>query len=245
MRGENVTKRLGVIGGLGPIATAYFYELVIQMTSAKIDQEHIEMLIYSKPSIPDRTEYILGKSTQNPAPAMIEIGKILAGMGADRIAIPCITAHYFHEVLSKGIDIPIIHIIKETAMYLKEYGVNRVGIMATDGTINSRLFQSELEYAGIQAVIPSEERQKDVTDLIYKNIKANQPVEFYRFRSAASELRKNGAEVIILGCTELSLIKRDYDIGPGFLDAMEVLAMRSVVLCEAKLKEEYNTLITR
>jgi aspartate racemase len=105
---------LGVIGGLGPIATAYFYELVIQMTSAKVDQEHIEMLIFSKPSIPDRTEYILGKSKENPVHPMIDIGKLLVGMGADHIAIPCITAHYFHDILSEGIGAPIIHIIKET-----------------------------------------------------------------------------------------------------------------------------------
>lgn len=214
------------------------------MTKAEIDQEHIEMLIYSKPSIPDRTDYILGKSEKNPVLPMIDIGRILADMGADNIAIPCITAHYFHETLSKGISAPIIHAIKETAGYLRNSGVGCAGIMATEGTIHSRLFQEELEKCGIRSVVPTMDSQKDITDLIYKNVKANQPVEFDKFRKVSDRLKRDGAEVIILGCTELSLIKRDFPIGPGYIDAMEVLAMHSILLSGAKLKEKYNSLIT-
>lgn len=236
---------MGVIGGLGPIATAYFYELVIQMTNAKYDQEHLEMLIFSKPSIPDRTEYILGRSMDSPAPAMIEIGRALAEMGAQYIAIPCITAHYFHDILSREIPVPIIHIVRETVEYIKSRGISRTGILATEGTVYSRLFQEELLRNGIQAVIPDQESQKKVTSLIYDNVKANQPVEINKFRSVSGELRDKGAEVIILACTELSLIKRDYDIGPDYLDAMEVLAMRAVTLCGAGLKEEYHSLIKK
>jgi aspartate racemase len=117
--------------------------------------------------------------------------------------------------------------------------------MATEGTISSKLFQEELKNYGIEAVIPSKSGQDMVTDLIYKNVKANQPVEIDKFRTVSDELRNSGAEVIILGCTELSLIKRDYPIGAGYIDAMEVLAMRSILLCEAKLKDEYRSLITR
>jgi len=230
---------------LGPIATAYFYELIIKMTNAKQDQEHIEMLIYSKPTIPDRTAYILGRSKENPVFPMIEIGKALVDLGVDYIAIPCITAHYFHDTLSSGIGVPIIHIIKETVQHLKDHGVQCAGIMATEGTISSNLFQEELIKAGMNAIIPTEQKQEMVTDLIYKNVKANQPVDFDKFTAVSMELKNNGAEVIILGCTELSLIKRDYDIGPGYIDAMEVLSMRSILLCEADLKAEYHSLITK
>jgi aspartate racemase len=238
------TKRLGVIGGLGPIATAYFYELVIKMTDAGTDQEHLEMLIISKPSTPDRTDFILGKSRDNPITSMVDSGKLLAGMGADYISIPCITAHYFHDELIKGIPIPIIHIVKETVRYLKEQDVHAAGVMATEGTIYSRLFQAELERNGIQSYVPSREGQNDVTSLIYQEVKAGLPPQMDKFKRVSEELRTKGAEVIILGCTELSLIKRDYPIGPGYLDAMEVLAMRSILLCEAKLKENYSSLIT-
>ncbi len=237
-------KRLGVIGGLGPIATAYFYELIIKMTDARLDQEHIEMLIYSKPSIPDRTDYILGKSPDNPVYPMVDVGRKLVGMGADHIAIPCITAHYFHDTLSEGIKAPVLHAIMETAHYLKSEGIRQAGIMATEGTVHSGIFQQELQECGITSILPSDESQAAVSELIYKNIKANEPVDYEKFEQVSHQLRRDGAEVIILGCTELSLIKRDFKIGPGYIDAMEVLAMRSIILSEAKLKKEYNILIT-
>jgi aspartate racemase len=214
------------------------------MTEAEVDQEHIEMLIYSKPSIPDRTEYILGKSEANPVYPMIETGRKLVGMGAEHIVIPCITAHYFHEILSEGIEVPILHAIRETAKYLREQGIRCAGIMATEGTVHSGLFQAGLSECGISYVIPDTENQTAVTDLIYKNVKANKPVEYEKFHRVSQYLRRDGAQVIILGCTELSLIKRDYAIGPGYIDAMEVMAMRSIILSGARLKEEYRTLIT-
>ena len=236
--------RLGVIGGLGPIATAYFLELVIKMTDAHCDQEHLEMVIYNCPSIPDRTSYILGKSKDNPVIPMVHIGKQLVKQGADYIAIPCITAHCFHETLTKAIKVPIIHIVKETVLHLKENGVKKVGITATDGTINSRLFQKELIALGVDFVLPSKKAQQDIMDLIYKNIKAGLPAELDKFLKISQELRGNGAEVIILGCTELSLIKRDYSIGAGYIDAMEVLAKASILSCQGLLKRQYEYLIT-
>ncbi len=239
------TKKLGVIGGLGPMATAYFYELLIKMTDAVRDQEHIEMIIFSKPSIPDRTDYILGRSRENPVEPMIEAGKALVLLGADYLAMPCITAHYFHDMLTKGIGAPIIHIVRETADYLKEQGISRAGIMATDGTIQSGLFQKELSACGIEPLIPAEVCQAFVTDLIYRDIKAGRPAGMDKFRAASDELKARGAQVIILGCTELSLIKRDNELGPGFIDAMEVLAKCCIRLCEAKLKPEYGSLITQ
>jgi aspartate racemase len=239
-----MAKSLGVIGGLGPLATAYFYELVIRMTDANLDQEHIDMYIISKPSVPDRTDYLLGRSTDNPLTYLIEVGKALDAMGADYIAMPCITAHYFHKELSGYINAPIINIICETVKYLRSRDVKRVGIMATEGTIESGLFQNELIKYDIEPIVPSTYGQSLVTDIIYKNVKAGTPVNMDSFYTVTDELGKNGADTIILGCTELSMIKRDEHLRSGFLDALEVLAMCSVTACGAKLKKEYNNLIT-
>ena len=236
---------LGVIGGLGPIATAHFMELLIRMTEAGTDQEHLDMIIYSRPSIPDRTGYILDQSRPNPLPEMIRVGNALARQGAALIAIPCMTAHYFHRELAHSIEVPIVHAIHETAVHLKKHGITRVGIMATDGTIRSKLFQSELERHGIEAVIPGPEGQKCVMSVIYDDIKANRPAGMDKFDLASRDLRQQGAQAIILGCTELSLVKRDYPIGAGYLDAMEVLAQVCVTRCGGKLKEEYQELISK
>jgi aspartate racemase len=237
--------KLGVIGGLGPGATAYFFNLIIRMTDAYCDQEHLEMIIHNCPSIPDRTAYILGKSRDNPAAPMAHIGKQLETQGVDYIAIPCITAHYFYESVAKVIKVPVIHIVRETALHLRENGVRKVGIAATDGTISSKLFQRELKASGIDFVLPSDKAQENIMHLIYKNIKAGLAPEMDRFLEVNCELRENGAEVIILGCTELSLIKRDYPIGAGYLDAMEVLARSSILSCQGLLKEEHQCLITK
>jgi aspartate racemase len=202
------------------------------------------MTIISSPSIPDRTDFILGRSKESPLGPMIRIGKKLEAMGADYIAIPCITAHYFHEQLAKAIGIPVIHLIMETVNCLVSAGVGTAGIMATEGTIRSGLFQRELEAAGIKPVVPSDKAQEHVNKLIYKDIKSNLPADMGRFEVVSGELSANGAEVIILGCTELSLIKRDNKLGHGFIDATEVLAACSVRFSGAKLRREYENLIT-
>lgn len=237
-----MTKTLGVIGGLGPLATAYFYELITKMTDAVKDQDHIEILIHSKPSIPDRTAYILDNNKESPLPSMIDIGKKLASLGVDHISIPCITAHYFYGELSRGIPVPIINGIREAVEILKNNGVRRTGIMATDGTIHSCLFQHELEEWGITPVVPTKLCQDYIMDLIYNCVKSSQPVDMEKFTKASAHLRENGAEAIILGCTELSIIKRDYPIGPGYLDVMEVLAGASILKSQGKLRRDINLL---
>lgn len=236
-------KKLGVIGGLGPMATAFFMQMVIEMTDANCDQEHIEMLIHNCPQIPDRTNFILNKSTENPFPQMAEIGCNLEKNGAQVIAIPCITANYFYPQLVEELSVPIIDIIKETAKHLADNGIRCVGLMATDGTVGCGIFQNTLQDAGIKVVLPSKKGQADVMHLIYKNVKATKPAEMDRFFRVSEELKSRGAEAIILGCTELSMIRRDEQVGPGYLDAMQVLAKCAVEQC-GKLKQEYHCLIT-
>ncbi len=238
-------KKLGVIGGLGPIATAYFLELIIRMTDASYDQDHIDMIIYNYSSVPDRTRYIIGESIDSPIEPIIDIGKKLCAEGMDYIAMPCITAHYFYKEISSNIDIPMINIVSETVKYLREMGINKVGIMATDGTMQTEMFQKELVNNDMIPIVPDTKCQSDIMSLIYDNIKANIDVDMNKFNRISKMLQDDGAEVIILGCTELSLIKRDKNIGAGYIDAMEVLAMKSIELCGASLNQDYKYLITR
>lgn len=236
-------KKLGVIGGLGPMATAYFLQLVIQMSDAETDQEHIEILLHSKPQIPDRTRFILGQSEENPVGPMAEIGRGLVEQGAELIAIPCITAHFFQRQLEKEIRVPIVDAIEETANYLKQERIDKVGILATDGTIESGLFQKVFLRHGINCITPDPEGQRQVMYLIYENIKAGKAVDLFRFERVSGQLFERGAKVVLLACTELSLVKRDYTLQAGFLDVMEILARSAVRSC-GHLKEEYECLIT-
>ena len=237
-------KKLGIIGGLGPMATTYFLYLLTQMSKAGSDQEHMEILMHSKPSIPDRTRYILGLSQDDPAPEMMKIGLELKGMGAELLAIPCITAHYFHEELEKGIGLTVLHAVKETAEYLKQAGVDKVGILATDGTVKSGLFDLVLNQYGIATVNPGEESQQLVMDLIYHQIKSGEKGNIEEFIRVGEELSAAGAQVNLLGCTELSLLKRDYKLPAGYLDVLEVLARCAVQEC-GRFDLRYQNLITQ
>ena len=235
---------LGVIGGLGPLATAHFLELTTRMTDAATEQQNLDMIVYNFPSIPDRTGYILGSNLKSPLPGLLWAGRCLAQQGVERIAIPCVTAHFFYEELTGALPVPVIHGVRETARYLKDRGIGAAGILATDGTIVSGLFARELSHMGIHPVIPSAPRQKDVMKLIYRDIKKGNPPDMEIFHAASEDLRKKGAEALILGCTELSLIKKDYTLGPGYLDAMEVLARQSLLHCGKGIKPRYHNLIT-
>ena len=219
-------------------------ELIIRMTKADCDQDHLDVLIYNRPKTPDRTRYILGLSNEDPTPVMIDTGRKLVEQGAECLAIPCITAHYFHERLEGAIGTPIIHLVKEVVSHLKDHQIQKVGIMATDGTITTGLFQKELKLQGMEACVPSPANQSNVMHLIYQNVKAGKAPEMDLFFQIEEDLRKQGAQVIVLGCTELSLIKRDEKIGKDFLDAMEVLAKTAIERCGASVKEEYCCLIS-
>ena len=238
-------KILGVIGGLGPMATAYFLRLVTDMTDAETDQEHIETIIISRPATPDRTSYILGKSENSPLSELIRMEDDVCKMGAKVIAMPCITAHYFQKELDDNLGkypgTCFIDGLYETAHYLKEHGIKSCGIMATDGTIESNLFQHTFEKEGIQSLVPSKELQNVVMDIIYEYVKKGLRPRKEDFDKVYSHLKEAGAEIILLGCTELSMIKRDLGVSSDVLDVLEVLARKSVMEC-GKLKESYKNI---
>lgn len=227
------------------MATAYFMELVTRMTDAEEDQQHMKMHIYSDPTIPDRTSYLLGDASTSPIPGLVEAGQALARLGAEVIAIPCVTAHCFYGELSRKIPVPIVHAAEETARYLMRENISKVGILATDGTLASRLFQEAFARYNIQFVLPSPRHQADIMELIYSQVKAGKPVEISKLLFAIAQLRYDGAEAILLGCTELSLLNGRYPLGSGILDVLEVLARQSVLSCGYPLRPEYQDLISK
>ena len=241
---KNESRILGVLGGLGPMATAYYLELMIKMTDAATDQEHLQSIVMNFPTVPDRTAFILGRSEESPLEPMIALGRQLKAMGAGVIATPCITAHYFHRDLQEGIGLPMIHGIECVARQLAGQGISRVGLMATDGTVQSGIFQRQVEAMGMELVLPDEAGQKAVMTLIYDQIKAGKPADPALFEAVKHQLRHKGAQAVVLGCTELSLLKKGAYLGTGILDALEVLAQESLIACGKSIKSEYQCLFT-
>ena len=234
---EEGRKILGVIGGMGPLATQLFYGQIISNTDAHKDQEHLNMVILNHASMPDRTEAILKGETEELYQKLLEDGRLLEALGVDMIAVPCNTSHYFLDSIQKEIQVPILHMIRETAGAIGE-GAKRIGILATDGTIRTQLYQKELEKKGLEPVIPSEEIQRKVMAIISYGVKDARRVSLENFQPVEKEMKERGCDRVILACTELSVLKDRFFLGDYYLDAMAVLAERSITGCGHKLKQE-------
>lgn len=238
-------KTLGIIGGLGPMATAYLLQLIIEMTDAKTDQEHLDVIVFDRPSVPDRTAHILDKTKPSPLPSMTATAKTLEQLGAGCLCAPCVTSHYFYKELSSSVSVPFLNMVEETAKELKTAGKQRPGILATTGTVSTGLFQKAFEKEGLQAVLPDEAGQALVMSLIYDDIKAGKPADPKKFQKVSEMLYSSGCDCIVLGCTELSLIKKSAGLDGRYLDALEVLAKRCVEECGAPLKAGYQKLLSK
>lgn len=225
------SKVLGVLGGLGPMATAYFYELVTAHTKVQCDQDHIDMVISSKATTPDRTAFILGESKADPFAVMEGEAHRLVTFGAQILAIPCNTAHFFYERLNSSIPVPVLNMVGDTVQRAMDMGAQKVGILATDGTVRTETYQRVCREKGLPCAVPDAKAQQAVMHVIYDNIKTGQAPDMQAFNGAAQQLFNDGCDVLLLACTELSLLKKQGLVDARFLDSMEVLADSAIRAC--------------
>jgi len=234
---KNKNKKLGILGGMGPQATQYFFQRIIESTDAKCDQDHIDIMIINQASTPDRTASILSKNDKDLMSVIEKNLKLFEIYGVDNIAIPCNTTHYFYEKIQSKTKIPIINMVEETVKSILETkGVKKIGILATDGTIFTKIYEKECVKRDAEAVFPSEANQKKIMEIIYKEIKSGEKGDFNKFMEVVKELRDKGCEVIVLACTELSYLNKNYKLPEYCLDALEVLVRRSIELSGKKIK---------
>lgn len=234
-------KSIGIIGGMGAAATCDLFKKIIHMTDAKSDQEHIHVFIDSNTNIPDRTKAILGGGT-DPVPEMVRSGIRLQSMGADVLIMPCNTAHYFYDKITPFFDIPLLNMLKVTAHEIQKRQLSKVGLLATDGTIQSGVYHAVLAEAGIDAVIPSPRKQASVMAVIYNGIKAsNRNIDLAGFYDAIDELFKKGAEILILGCTELPVAFELFHIDRPAIDPTTVLAAAAIQFVDKPLAQGHQT----
>ena len=231
--------RLGVLGGMGPQATNTFYQFIIDRTDARSDQEHVNTLILSDSGMPDRTAAILGgeEARDKVYQRLLADAKLLEGAGCTVIAVPCNTSHFFLDRVQEQLSIPILHMIRETAKTLVAQGKQRPGILATDGTIQTGLYQKEFAAFGIEAVIPTPAAQEQVMSLIYDDVKAGRDGDPQKFTAIHQDLIAQGCDCGVLACTELSVFADKHHLPPFYTDAMAVLAERSVQACHKPLRD--------
>lgn len=229
-------KTVGIVGGMGPAATALLFQKLIEHTQAENDAEHMHVLIDNNPQIPDRTTAIF-KGEDTPARCIIESGKKLESIGAELILIPCNTSHYFYDQIQEELEIPVINMIAETAKVCLKEGYQKIGVLATSGTCQTHTYDKELKRYGLEAVYPDTEGQKLVMEIIYDQVKAGKPVNAQILQPTLKKMRNQGVQGFILGCTELPLAIKDGDFGYRFFDSLDILAKRAVELAGYQLRE--------
>ena len=229
-------QRLGILGGMGPQATQDFYQRILDKTDASCDQEHLPTLIWSDTSMPDRTAAILGGDAEGCYRRLLSGARLLEGGGCTVLAIPCNTSHYFADRLQEDISIPLVHMPRETVGVLTAEGKRKVGILGTDGTVQTGVYQKECATQGLLGVSPPEQIQKLVMSIIYDEIKRGEKGSREKFAVIDRWLREAGCDSAILACTELSVYRTYHGLPDYYLDAMDVLAQRCITACGYKLR---------
>jgi aspartate racemase len=221
---------IGILGGMGPEATLDFYRQIINLTPAENDQDHIRILIYSNPKIPDRTMAIAGNG-ESPLASLIESARLLEKSGAEIIAMPCNSAHHYLPRMQRGIKIPILNMVAETCRKLYEDlpNVKTAGLIAVLGTVRSGVYHRALSDAGIRIVTPCETDQEDIQAAIAQ-VKAGKHNRSTReaFQAIGKRLMEAGAGAVILGCTEIPLAFSSNVVDYPTLNSTRILAEATV-----------------
>ena len=235
-------KTIGIIGGMGPLATCDLFKKIITNTPAACDQDHIHVIIDNNTNIPDRTAALLAGGP-SPLPEMVKSAQRLEAAGADALIMPCNTAHGFYEPLQEAVSIPVIHMIRETVGTMVRSGITCAGLLATSGTIEAGVYDRPCT-AGLRGaepraeahtgtslrlLKPTEDEQKAVMHMIYQGVKAGvKDYDASAVQAIADRLISEGAQAIILGCTELPLAKEMYALDFPSVDPTEELARAAV-----------------
>ena len=199
---------VGVLGGMGAMATAVFNTMLVNAQTVEKEQDYLDVITYSKTSIPDRTTFILGQSIVDPTPDIVAAAKTLEQAGVDFIAIPCVTVHYFYDAIANAVNIPVINILEEIAEHVQIQDIKSLGVLATDGTLQTGILHNVFEPLNINLLILEPNEQATLMEMIY-HIKEGQEILQEDFERLEDILFAKGAEVILLGCTELGFIKSD------------------------------------
>ncbi|NLD17862.1 MAG: aspartate/glutamate racemase family protein [Tissierellia bacterium] len=229
--------KLGIIGGMGPLATSIFFSRIIDSTMATKDQEHIWTVISSHSTMPDRTSVIVEKLNHDVIiQAVSEDIKIMEAANVERISIPCNTFHYFYDEVQSLTDIPIINMIDEAMKEFSTLYGKKTLVLSTVGTKQAGVYEKYAETNGIEILDLDEKYVTQINDLIYE-IKSTNMVdrpEFIEFLEELFEVYQ--PDGIIVACTELSLIPLGKFTNNKVLDAMDVLVRESILQTGYQMK---------
>jgi aspartate racemase len=220
---------LGVLGGMGPLASAQFMVRLTQLTPAIRDQDHIPTVLWSDPRVPDRTACRLGVG-DDPLPWLLRGMEGLRRAGCGAVAIPCNTAHGWYDPMA-ALGLPILHIVDAAADELRRMGIRgRIGVMGTEATLAMRLYQDKLATLGWDCLVPDQDDMARLVTPAIASVKANRVCEAYApLVHAVHLLAARGAAAVVLGCTEIPLGLQAGPSGPvPMVDTIDALATAAI-----------------
>jgi len=230
---------VGVLGGMGPLATLDFLHKVLAATPARRDQDHVPMIVSSIPQVPDRTAAFRGEG-ESPLPALRACGERLAAAGAGLVVLPCNTAHLWFDALQSALGLPMLHLADAALAELARRAPGaRVGLLATDATLASALYLNRPSVPPLQHrphwVLPTAPEMVDWVMPGIAAVKAGTPaLGRDLLLKAAHALQRRGAEALLLGCTELPLVLDEAGLGLPVIDATDALARAVVAWSQAQ-----------
>lgn len=220
-------KTVGIIGGMGPEATVDLMQRVIQATPANDDQDHLRMLVDNNPKVPSRIKALIEGSGEDPAPVLVQMARDLERWGADFLAMPCNTAHHFHPAVQAAVGVPVLNMIELAAGRIRQEtpDVRKVGLLASTAVIRTDLYGKSLSRRGVEVVHPGDSSQDQVLAAI-RAIKAQRfsSASLDALNRAVDDLIARKAEVILIACTELSVIAKKLQLSVATCDSAQVLA---------------------
>lgn len=235
MKAESLT--IGVLGGMGPAATVDFLSKLVESETAKRDQDHVPVVVWSDPRIPDRTLALMSPDYPQPGASLIRGARKLVAMGAGVIGIACNTAHHWFDEVQAAVDVPVVHIADAVTEELRRGGLAgaTIGLMCTQGTLRSGFYTRRLRTAGFRLLVSEAEPQGRI-DAAIAAVKAGDLIEGGALaKAAARSLIGQGADAVLLACTELPVALRDVDSGDiPFIDATAALARACVEIAVAE-----------
>ena len=232
-------RSIGILGGMGPLATADLFRKIVTLTCAGCDGDHIRVYIDSNSSIPDRTAAILNGGP-DPLPAMRDSLRKLERCGADCIIMPCNTAHYFLPRLQALTDVPFLSMLEAAAKAARDrFSGGTAAVLATRGTLASGLYTEALARENVPCILPDEHQRDVLMTAIYDCVKGGKPLELVRepMETLIADLTKAGADYFILGCTELPIVQQELALAGAFIDPTAELAKAAIRFCGAQVRE--------
>jgi aspartate racemase len=228
---DSIDKILGVLGGMGPLASAQFMVRLTLLTPATRDQDHIPTVLWSDPRVPDRTVGRLSGGA-DPLPWLLRGIEGLQQAGCAAIAIPCNTAHGWYDTMRDAARVPILHIVDAAAAELERLGIRRgrIGVMGTQATLAMRLYQDRLGALGWDCIEPSDGEMSHLVSPAIALVKANRVVDAYApLAEVVSSLSGRGAASVVLGCTEIPLgIQAGPEPNTPVVDTIDALARAAI-----------------